>query len=114
MNSTEQLRATKDHDRDHDRHLRRKCEHCNEMLSHTAYLSHKIRYYNESTKKWLKERYLDTEDQYIEEGDDTNPPLPSSLPISMDTTEANDASAYDQSAVECFQHHTDDNEGQRN
>ena len=64
-----------------DRHLRRKCEHCNQMLSYTAHRSHKIRYYNQSTKTWIKEKDTDDPYQYDTEGSGAV------LPISMDTTE---------------------------
>ena len=38
-----------------DRHQRKKCGHCNEMLSYTAFRSHKIRFYDKSTESWLTE-----------------------------------------------------------
>jgi len=47
-----------------NRHKRRKCGHCNEELSYTAFRSHKSLYYDESTKEWavcskLRERLED-------------------------------------------------------
>ena len=36
-----------------NRHCRKLCGHCNEMLSYNAFWSHKIRFYNQSTQKWL-------------------------------------------------------------
>ena len=39
-----------------DRHRRKLCEHCNELLSYSAYNSHKALYYNESTGEWKTEK----------------------------------------------------------
>ena len=35
-----------------DRHRRKLCGHCNEMLSYSAYRSHRDLYYDESKQKW--------------------------------------------------------------
>lgn len=35
-----------------DRHRRKLCGHCNEMLSYSAYRSHKDLYYDETKQKW--------------------------------------------------------------
>lgn len=35
------------------RHLRKKCLHCNQFLSYSAYQSHKSLYYIESEQRWL-------------------------------------------------------------
>lgn len=39
-----------------DRHRRKLCGHCNELLSYSAYNSHKALYYNESTREWKTEK----------------------------------------------------------
>ena len=38
-----------------DRHRRKLCGHCNEMLSYSAYRSHKDMYYDRSTQSWITE-----------------------------------------------------------
>ena len=38
-----------------NRHRRKRCGHCNEVLSYSAYLSHKALFYNEVTGKWTTE-----------------------------------------------------------
>ena len=35
------------------RHRRKLCGHCNEMLSYSAFQSHKMRFFDQSTQKWL-------------------------------------------------------------
>ena len=37
-----------------NRHRRRKCGHCDQELSYTAFRSHKSLYYDKSTKKWIR------------------------------------------------------------
>ena len=41
-----------------DRHRRRKCGHCDQELSYTAYRSHKSLYYDESTGSWIRSKSL--------------------------------------------------------
>ena len=88
--------------KDHDRHLKKLCEHCNQMLSYTAYRSHKIRYYNESTKAWLKQKDVHNT-EHNDKGDDINTPLL----ISMDTTDA-----YNHDAAESSERHVHDDANQ--
>ena len=45
-----------------DRHRRKLCGHCNEMLSYSAYRSHKHLYYDQSTQTWVKEYDLRNQD----------------------------------------------------
>lgn len=35
------------------RHQRKVCEHCNELLSYSAYRSHKALYFNETEQRWI-------------------------------------------------------------
>ena len=35
------------------RHQRKVCGHCNELLSYSAYRSHRSRYYIESEQRWI-------------------------------------------------------------
>ena len=35
------------------RHQRKVCGHCNELLSYSAYRSHRSRYYVESEQRWI-------------------------------------------------------------
>jgi len=37
------------------RHRCRRCGHCNEVLSYTAYRTHKLLYYNEAENAWQKD-----------------------------------------------------------
>ena len=41
-----------------DRHRRRKCGHCDQELSYTAFRSHKSLYYDESARKWIRSSSL--------------------------------------------------------
>lgn len=95
MKRKEQPRVTKDH----ERHLKRECEYYNQMLSYTAYRSHKIRY-NES--KNSKDKGINDTDQYVKKGNDTL------SPINMDTRETDQA--YDQSVNEFPQNYDDANQ----
>ena len=61
-----------------NRHRRRKCGHCDQELSYTAFRSHKSLYYDESTKIWIRsgkgqelevlEPEVQTDDQIAVEG----------------------------------------------
>ena len=56
------------------RHQRRVCRHCNELLSYSAYRSHRALYYVESDQRWLG----------VCSDNDTGPPADSAI-VSDDT-----------------------------
>lgn len=45
-----------------DRHRRKLCGHCNEMLSYSAYRSHKDLYYDQTAQSWITEAPRTNED----------------------------------------------------
>lgn len=46
-------RETCTQDAPRSRHLRKLCGHCNEVLSYSAYRSHRALYYSKAEQRWL-------------------------------------------------------------
>ena len=50
------------------RHQRKLCGHCDELLSYSAYRTHKTLYFNQSEQQWIRETETRRSDQTSDRG----------------------------------------------